>query len=119
MRSNNIFEVTTENFEKEVLQSELPVLVDFTTDWCPPCKMLAPIIEELAAKYQTQMRVGSVDGDKYAELTEPFDVYGFPTLILFRDGKPVERLVGYMPRPKLENKLLPHLDAVIRVENKS
>lgn len=112
MNSHHVFEVTHDNFEKEVLQSSLPVLVDFTADWCPPCKMLAPVVEELAEKYQAQLRVGSLNGDLYPEFTEIFDVYGFPTLILFQDGKPVERMVGFAPRHKIESKLTPHLNMV-------
>ncbi len=94
------------------MQAELPVLVDFTADWCPPCKMLTPIIEELADKYQTQMCVGSVDGDRYADLTELFGVFGLPTLILFKNGNPVERIVGFMPRHKIEARLMPHFAPV-------
>lgn len=110
--SNPVFEVTSDNFEQAVLNAELPILVDFTADWCPPCKMLAPIVEELAAKYETRMRVGSADSDRYAELTERFGIFGLPTLILFINGNPVERLVGFMPRHKIEARLTPHFGSV-------
>ena len=110
--SNHVFDVTTENFEQVVLHAAQPVLVDFTADWCPPCKMLAPIVEELAAKYQTQLRVGSVDSDRHIDLTEQFGVLGLPTLILFKNGKPVEQVVGFMPRHKLEARLTPHFERV-------
>jgi thioredoxin 1 len=112
MRTTKIFEVTAENFASEVLQSPLPVLVEFTAEWCPPCKMLAPILDELSVKYENQLRIGSVDGDKYVELAEQLDVYGYPTMILFRDGAPLERIVGYTPRPKLEAKFTPYLHGI-------
>jgi len=110
--TNHVFELTSDNFEQAVLRAEQPMLVDFTADWCPPCKMLAPIIEELAVKYGNQMRVGSVDGDQYMDLTERFGVLGLPTLILFKNGVPVEQMVGFMPRHKIEARLTPHFDLV-------
>jgi len=105
MMSNHVFEVTNDNFEQAVMQAELPILVEFTADWCPPCKMLAPVIEALAVIYENQMRVGSVDSDLYMDLTERFGVLGLPTLILFKKGVPVEQMVGFMPRHKIEARL--------------
>jgi thioredoxin 1 len=107
--SKNSFEVTTENFQGQVLDSNLPVLVDVTADWCPPCKMLDPIVDEIARKYQGRLSVGSLDSDAHPDLTQEYGVMGLPTLILFRDGQPVECIVGYTPRDKIEAKLLPYL----------
>lgn len=103
------FEATEQDFGTQVLQSDLPVLIEFTADWCPPCKMLAPIIHEIAAKYQGKMRVGLLDSDAYPQIIRQYGVQGLPTLILFVDGAPVERIVGFMPRERIEASLLPHL----------
>lgn len=110
---HNTFEITTANFQEQVRQSTLPVLVDFTADWCPPCKMLAPIVDELALKYADKLRIGTVDCDLYPELSEQFGVMGMPTLILFQNGEPVKQIVGYQPREKLERQLV----AQLQIEN--
>ena len=107
--SNPTFEATDQNFHTDVLESNLPVLIEFTADWCPPCKMLAPIVHELAHKYEGKLRVGMLDADANLEAVQQYGVMGLPTLILFADGKPVERIVGYTPRERIEAKLLPHL----------
>ena len=103
------FEVTSQNFQEQVVKSELPVLVEFGADWCPPCKMLEPIMNELARRYVGKMNVGTLDSDAYPEISQRFGVMGLPTLILFQNGAPVERIIGYTPRERLEAKLIPHL----------
>ncbi|MEP7294405.1 MAG: thioredoxin domain-containing protein [Chloroflexota bacterium] len=103
------FEVTRANFQTQVLDSALPVLVEFTADWCPPCKMLAPTIHALADKYAGKLSVGFLDADEHPDYVQQFGVMGLPTLILFRGGKPVQRMVGYQPRERIEALLLPHL----------
>jgi len=103
------FEPTDRNFESEVLASALPVLIEFTADWCPPCKMLAPIVHEIARKYEGKLRVGLLDSDANPEVVQQYMVMALPTLILFVGGSPVERLVGYTPRERIEAKLVPHL----------
>ena len=103
------FEATEQDFGTQVLESRLPVLIEFTADWCPPCKMLAPIVHEIAKKYEGKLRVGMLDADINTEVVMEYGVMGLPTLILFVDGKPVERIVGYTPRERIEAKLLPHL----------
>ena len=107
--SKSTFEVTRENFQDQVLRSALPVLVEFTAEWCPPCKMLAPLIDNIALKYQGQIAVGTLDSDAYPEFTERFNVYGIPTLILFVDGKPVHHLVGFKPQAHIERELMEHV----------
>lgn len=107
--AKHTFEVTTANFQTTVLESALPVLVDFGADWCPPCKMLAPIVDQLAQKYTDGLRVGAVDVDEYPELQQRFGVMGLPTLILFQQGEPVKRLTGYRPGERLEAELAPYL----------
>lgn len=107
--SKNTFEITSANFQTEVAESKLPVLVDFTAEWCPPCKMLNPIVDELAQKYEGVMRVGAVDVDENPELQQLFGVMGLPTLILFQEGQPVKRVVGFRPGERLEAELAPFL----------
>ena len=106
---HNTFEITTNNFQVEVLDSELPVLVDFTADWCPPCKMLAPIVDQIAKAYEGQMRVGSLDADANPDLQIQYGVMGLPTLILFQNGEEVKRIVGFQPRQRIEAQLTPFL----------
>jgi thioredoxin 1 len=103
------FETTDQDFGTQVLQSTLPVLIEFTADWCPPCKMLAPIINEIAHKYEGKLRVGLLDSDINPEMVQQYGVMGLPTLILFVDGLPAERIIGYTPRERIEAKILPHL----------
>lgn len=103
------FDATDQNFGSQVLESKLPVLIEFTADWCPPCKMLAPIIHELAGKYEGKMRVGLLDSDINPDVVQQYGVMGLPTLILFVDGSPAERIIGYTPRERIEAKVLPHL----------
>jgi len=106
------FEVTAENFQERVLSSELPVLVDFWADWCPPCKMIAPLVEDIARKHSGRLAVGALDYDAHPDIGPAYDVYGLPTLILFHNGQPVERIVGFRPQKHLEAALLPYLEGV-------
>jgi thioredoxin 1 len=103
------FEATEANFGAQVLNSDLPVLIEFTADWCPPCKILAPVVEQIAQKYEGKMRVGLLDSDANQAIIQQYGVYGLPTLILYVAGSPVERIVGFTPRERIEAKLLPHL----------
>jgi thioredoxin 1 len=107
--ASQTFEATTGNFQAEVLNSSLPVLVDFGADWCPPCKMLEPVVDDLARKYEGKLRVASMDADANPDIIMQYGVMGLPTLILFQGGQPVGRIVGYVPREKLEAKLLSFL----------
>jgi thioredoxin 1 len=107
------FEVTNENFQEQVLQSPVPVLVDFWADWCPPCKMLAPLVDQIAAKYQGRLSVGKLDVDAYPDMPERFNIYGFPTMILFKDGQPVHSVVGFRTRDYIEREILPYLPVAV------
>lgn len=103
------FEATDQNFEAKVVESTLPVLIEFTADWCPPCKMLAPIVYEIAEKYAGKLAVGMLDSDANPQTTQQYQVMGLPTLILYVNNQPVERIIGYTPREKIEAKLAQYI----------
>lgn len=103
------FEVSGAEFEAEVLQSELPVLVDFWAEWCGPCKMIAPIVDEIAEEYESQLRVAKLDADASPEVLQEYGIMGIPTLLLFKDGEAVERITGYKPKEKIMGKLTAHI----------
>lgn len=92
------------NFAQEVLQSSQPVLVDFTAVWCGPCKMLDPIVKQLAEQWQGTVKVVKLDIDDNPDLAMQYHVMGVPTLILFKGGQPAERVSGYQPKDRLEKK---------------
>lgn len=98
-----VLHLTEENFEKEVLQSEVPVLVDFWATWCGPCKMIAPIVEEIAKEHEEDLKVGKVNVDEAADLAIKYDVVSIPTLVLFRNGKVTATIVGYREKEELES----------------
>ena len=109
---HNTFELTSSNFQSQVIEAQLPVLVDFGADWCPPCRMLEPIVDEIAGAFAAYMRVGTLDADAYPEIQERYGVMGLPTLILFVYGEPVHRMVGYQPRQRIEAQIRQHLNSV-------
>jgi thioredoxin 1 len=102
-------EVTDKTFEEVVLNAKLPTVVDFWAVWCGPCMMIAPILEEIAQEYDGQLQVAKLDVDTNNESAGQYEVMGIPTLILFKQGQPVERIIGSMPKEKLLSKLKPHL----------
>lgn len=93
--------ITKENFEAEVLNSDLPVIVDFWADWCGPCKMLAPVIAKLAEELDGKAKVGKVNVDDEQELSAQFNIMSIPTVILFKDGKPSYTSVGVKTKAQL------------------
>ncbi len=93
--------VTQDDFTQEVLNAGQPVLVDFTATWCGPCKMLDPIVEELAVEWQDKVKVVKVDVDNNPDIPMQYQVMGVPTLMLFIDGTPQHRMSGYKPKPKV------------------
>lgn len=97
--------ITTENFEKEVLQSDIPVLVDFWAQWCAPCKMLAPTIAEIAKDYEGRVKVGKIDIDQYAPLAIKYGVASIPTVLLFKNGEVMDKSVGFVPKSSIEGML--------------
>lgn len=102
------FQFTDANFQKEALDSDIPVLVDFYADWCGPCKMVAPIVAELAEEYQGTVKIGKLNVDDNPTITEKYNVMSIPTLILFKNGSPVDTVVGAVPKKTLQDKLEAH-----------
>jgi thioredoxin 2 len=98
-----------DSFTRTIGESEIPVLVDFYTDWCGPCKMMAPFVDELAAKYLGRVLVAKVDADRARQAAAPFNIRGIPTTIVFKDGKPVAQKAGAMALAGLEELLKPAL----------
>jgi len=101
--------VTDETFEAEVVQAGLPVLTDFWAIWCAPCHMIAPVLEEIATEYDGQIKIAKLDVDSNPRTAMQFGVMSIPTLILFKNGQAIERLVGAMPKRTLLAKIRPHL----------
>jgi len=94
--------LTTENFKKEVLESKVPVLVDFWAAWCMPCKMIGPSISQIAEAYKDKIKVGKLNVDNEAEIASQYDIISIPTLIVFKDGQAIRQKVGAMPRHEIE-----------------
>ena len=105
----NIPAVSQETFQEEVLSASKPVLVDFSAVWCGPCKMLDPIVEQLANEWADQIKVVKLDVDDDPQIAMQYQVMGVPTLMLFVDGEARERLTGYQPKDRITSRLKPHL----------
>ena len=99
---NRLMEVTDDNFDQEVLASDVPVLVDFTSAWCPPCRAIAPHVQALASDQAGRLRVGTCDVDSNNRLVARLDVRSMPTLMVFKQGRLVGQIVGAVPRAKLD-----------------
>jgi thioredoxin 1 len=105
MTTKNVLQVTDQNFETTVGASVQPVLVDFWATWCAPCKMLKPVIDELAGEYEGRVKIAELDVDANPVTASKFAVLSIPSLILFRGGKPAERIVGYKPKAFLKQRI--------------
>lgn len=102
MAGDHTLEFTDDNFEQDVLQSDKPVLVDFWAEWCAPCRMLSPTIDELAVEYTDRIKVGKVNTDTSSQIAAQFGISAIPTLILFRDGEAVQKFVGMKTKRDLK-----------------
>ena len=102
-------QITDATFEQET-QGSTPVLVDFWAEWCGPCRMIAPVLEQVAAEQAGKLKIVKLNVDENSQTPMQFGVTGIPTMILFKDGQAVERIVGFMPKPALLNRLKPHLE---------
>lgn len=101
----NPVEFTDANFEQEVLKSDIPVLVDFWAVWCGPCKMIAPIVGELANDFEGKVKVGKIDVDNNQQVSIKYGIRSIPTLLIFKDGKIVDQIVGAVPKASITEKL--------------
>ena len=98
-------EVTDDSFTNEVLNSELPVLVDFWAEWCGPCKMVSPIVEELSNEYNGKVKVAKLDVDSNPQTATNYGIRGIPTLLMFKDGSAVDQIVGAVPKTQIAERL--------------
>jgi thioredoxin 1 len=101
--------VSDQNFETEVIKSDTPVLVDFWAAWCGPCRMVAPVLEEIANEQGEKVKIAKLDVDANPITAGRFGVRSIPTMILFKNGREAQRVVGYMPKEKLLQQLQPHI----------
>ncbi|HWI52437.1 MAG TPA: thioredoxin [Symbiobacteriaceae bacterium] len=105
MVSEHVVSLSPANWAAEVENASVPVLVDFGAAWCPPCRMIAPIIADLASEYKGVMKFGTLDTDAETALAAQFGVLGLPTLLVFRNGQVIDRVVGFTPKPALKKRI--------------
>jgi thioredoxin 1 len=102
-------EINDDNFESDVLKSDLPFLLDFSAEWCGPCKMVGPLVEQIGEEQKDKLRVGVIDIDKNPKTPAKFTVMSIPTLILFKGGEVKEQIIGALPKKAIMERLTPHL----------
>ena len=109
--SGKVHAITDANFDAEVLKSETPVFVDFWATWCPPCKIVAPILDELAEEMDGKLKVCKVNVDENQRTAQTYQTMSIPTLLIFKNGKLVDRILGALPKQMIEQKLQVHLNS--------
>ncbi len=107
--AENIIDVTDDTFDEEVVLSDTPVLVDFWAEWCGPCKMVAPVLEELAGEKAGKLRVAKLNIDENPRIAQRFQVMSIPTLLLFKDGEALSRIIGARPKSQIVGELDKHI----------
>ena len=107
--AENVFEATDANFNQEVLESEVPVLVDFWAEWCGPCRMLSPTVESLASDYIGKVKVVKLNVDENGQTAQTYGIRGIPTLLLFKSGQVKDQIVGNTPRDNIERVIQKHI----------
>ena len=107
--AENVFEATDANFNQEVLESEVPVLVDFWAEWCGPCRMLSPTVESLAGDYIGKVKVAKLNVDENGQTAQTYGIRGIPTLLLFKSGQVQDQIVGNTPRDNIERVIQKHI----------
>ena len=105
MASNDLVILQDATFDKEVLKSDVPVLVDFWAVWCGPCKAIAPAVEELARQYKGKVKIAKMDVDEHQQVPQQYGIRSIPTLLLFKGGRVVDTIVGAVPKTKLEESI--------------
>ncbi|MDA8213717.1 MAG: thioredoxin [Nitrospiraceae bacterium] len=103
--AEGIIELTTATWDKEVLQTNSLVMVDFWAVWCGPCRMIAPTVEELAKEYADRVKVGKLNTDENPDIASKYKIMGIPTIMFFKDGQKVDQIVGAVPKPQLKAKI--------------
>ncbi|RJR50166.1 MAG: thioredoxin [Desulfobacteraceae bacterium] len=101
----DLLQVTDENFDAEIMKSEIPAMVDFWAEWCGPCRMVGPVVEELAAQYQGKVKIAKMDVDKNRGIPAKFGIRNIPTLIFFKGGQVAQTIIGAQPKSHIEQEL--------------